>query len=296
MKERNIKNCILKRIREPYPSLISPWKTVVVPAVIIFLILYLLQPFGIERIKSGKLWVTLGAACISAGVSSLFVWAFPWMFPKYYDERTWTLGKEVLSTLSLLLCIAVCVWFYVSGIIGVTPTVRLFFTVLLWVLILGVFPTVFFVMWNRNIQLARNLRKATEMNRSLPDKPKAGKPSSVPLVFQGDTREALEVDAMSFLYAESEGNYIRLYYLSSQDPSPASKLLRLTMKQAEASAVSAPFIVRCHRAYLVNLRRVTKVDGNSQGCRLRLEGCADEVPVSRSYVKKVQALIAAGKS
>ena len=68
------------------------------------------------------------------------------------------------------------------------------------------------------------------------------------------------------------------------------------MKQAEASAVSAPFIVRCHRAYLVNLRRVTKVDGNSQGCRLRLEGCADEVPVSRSYVKKVQALIAAGKS
>ena len=282
--------------RVPYPAYITSWKTVTVPAAIIFLILYLLEPFGLSRLESGLLWVSLGAALISAGVSSVFAWALPRVFPRWYAERGWTLGKEVVNTLALLLAIAVCVWLYVAWLTGMMLSFRLFFIVLLWVLILGAFPTVLFALWNRNIQLARNLRKATEMNRSLPDKPKAERPSSVPLVFQGDTREALEVDAMSFLYAESEGNYIRLYYLSSQDPSPASKLLRLTMKQAEASAVSAPFIVRCHRAYLVNLRRVTKVDGNSQGCRLRLEGCADEVPVSRSYVKKVQALIAAGKS
>lgn len=282
--------------RAPYPAYIASWKTVTVPAAIVFLILYLLEPFGLSRLESGLLWVSLGAALISAGVSSVFVWVLPRLFPRWYAEQGWTLGKEVVNTLALLLSIAVCVWLYVAWLTGMVLSLRLFFVVLLWVLILGAFPTVLFALWNRNIQLARNLRKATEMNRSLPDKPKAEKPSSVPLVFQGDTREALEVDAMSFLYAESEGNYIRLYYLSSQDPSPASKLLRLTMKQAEASAVSAPFIVRCHRAYLVNLRRVTKVDGNSQGCRLRLEGCADEVPVSRSYVKKVQALIAAGKS
>ena len=282
--------------RAPYPAYIASWKTVAIPAAIIFLILYLLEPFGLSRLGSGLLWVSLGAALISAGVSSVFAWALPRVFPRWYAERGWTLGREVVNTLALLLSIAVCVWLYVAWLTGMTLSFRLFFIVLLWVLILGAFPTVLFALWNRNIQLARNLRKATEMNQSLSVKPEVEKPSSVPLVFQGDTREALEVDAMSFLYAESEGNYIRLYYLSSQDPNPASKLLRLTMKQAEASAVSAPFIVRCHRAYLVNLRRVTRVDGNSQGCRLRLEGCADEVPVSRSYVKKVQALIAAGKS
>ena len=145
-------------------------------------------------------------------------------------------------------------------------------------------------MWNRNIQLARNLCEARKMNQSLPVKPEVEKPSSVPLVFLGDTREMLEIDAMSFLYAESEGNYVRLHYLSPHDQKQTSKLLRLTMKQAEVSA-SAPFIVRCHRAYLVNLHRVTRVDGNSQGCRLRLEGCADEVPVSRSYVKGIKALL-----
>ena len=285
----------LKNIwRASYPAYIASWKTVTVPADIVFLILYLLEPFGLSRLESGLLWVSLGAALISAGVSSVFVWVLPRLFPCWYAEQGWTLGKEVVNTLALLLSIAVCVWLYVAWLTGMVLSLRLFFMVLLWVLILGAFPTVLFALWNRNIQLARNLRKATEMNRSLPDKPKAEEPSSVPLVFLGDTREMLEIDAMSFLYAESEGNYVRLHYLSPHDQKQTSKLLRLTMRQAEVSA-SAPFIVRCHRAYLVNLHRVTRVDGNSQGCRLRLEGCSDEVPVSRSYVKKVQTLIAAGK-
>ena len=170
---KSLKNILAKWAREPYPSVISPWKVVVVPAVIIFLVLYLLQPFGIARIGSGKLWVTLGSGCISAGVSSLFVWVLPWMFPRYYEERAWTLGKEVLSTLALLLCITVCVWFYVAWLCGVMPGVRLFFTVLLWVLILGAFPTVLFAMWNRNIRLARNLREATELNLRLSKKQEA---------------------------------------------------------------------------------------------------------------------------
>ena len=291
MKEQSIKNIMTRWWREPYPSLVSPWKVVVVPALIIFLVLYLLQPFGIARIESGKLWVTLGAACISAGVSSVFVWVLPWMFPKYYEERAWTLGKEVSGTLALLLCITVCVWLYVAWLCGVMPGVRLFFTVLLWVLILGAFPTVLFAMWNRNIRLARNLREATELNLRLSQKPEAEETPPATLVFSGGTRETLEFDARSFLYAESEGNYVRLHYLSPKDNRPVSKLLRLTMKQAEAAVASAPFIVRCHRAFLVNLHQVSKVDGNSQGYRLRLEGCAEEVPVSRGYAKSVKALI-----
>ena len=288
MKEQSIKNIMTRWWREPYPSLVSPWKVVVVPALIIFLVLYLLQPFGIARIESGKLWVTLVAACISAGVSSVFVWVLPWMFPRYYEERAWTLGKEVSGTLALFLCITVCVWLYVAWLCGVMPGVRLFFTVLLWVLILGAFPTVLFAMWNRNIRLARNLREATELNLRLSQKPEAAETPPATLVFSGGTRETLELDARSFLYAESEGNYVRLHYLSPKDNRPVSKLLRLTMKQAEALVASAPFIVRCHRAFLVNLHQVSKVDGNSQGYRLRLEGCAEEVPVSRGYAKDVK--------
>ena len=274
--------------RAPYPSAVSPWKGVVVPAVIIFLILYLLQPFGIARMESGKLWATLGSACISAGVSSVFAWVLPWLFPRYYDERAWTLGKEVLNTLALLLGITVCVWLYVAWLSGVMLSARFFFVVLLWVLILGAFPVVLFAMWNRNIQLARNLREATELNLRLTERHEVEEVPSPSLVFSGGTKETVKLDAQAFLYAEAEGNYVRLHYLSPTDHRPASKLLRLTMKQAEAAVASTPFIVRCHRAFLVNLRHITKVEGNSQGYRLQLEGCAENVPVSRGYGKEIK--------
>ena len=41
----------------------------------------------------------------------------------------------------------------------------------------------------------------------------------------------------------------------------------------------------------MNVRKVVKVDGNSQGYRLRLEGGGEKIPVSRAYAKEVKALI-----
>ena len=63
------------------------------------------------------------------------------------------------------------------------------------------------------------------------------------------------------------------------------------MKQVEEAVSAAPFIVRCHRAFLVNTRRVVRADGNSQGYKLSLEGCEEAVPVSRAYAKEVKRLI-----
>ena len=127
--------------RAPYPAAIASWKVVAVPAAIVFLILYLLEPFGLSRLESGLL------------VSSVFAWALPRVFPRWYAERGWTLGKEVVNTLALLLAIAVCIWLYVAWLTGMMLSFRLFFIVLLWVLILGAFPTVLFAMWNRNIHV-----------------------------------------------------------------------------------------------------------------------------------------------
>ena len=112
------------------------------------------------------------------------------------------------------------------------------------------------------------------------------------LVFAGGTKEMLEVKAGDFLYAEAKGNYVKVGYRSDSD-----KEKKITpgypppMKQAEEAVSACPFIIRCHRAFLVNIRMVVKVDGNSQGYKLNLEGCEEDVPVSRAYAKEVKALI-----
>lgn len=289
-------------LKSPYPTLYQRWKAVVIPSVIIFLILYILQPFGISRIKGNAFWVVFGSALIAAGASSVFTYLLPALFPAYYKEQNWTLGRHLLSLLQMLLLIAVGIWLYQSWLMGMWLDGRLFFPALFWVMVLAPFPTVFFLMWNRNLQLTRNLKEATEMNfhlsKEMPSDDKGAYPegenvSGEVLILFGGTKESLTLVAEDFLYAEAEGNYVKVGFRSDSDKEKKVtwKLLRATMKQAEEAVSACPFIIRCHRAFLVNIRMVVKVDGNSQGYKLNLEGCEEEVPVSRAYAKEVKALI-----
>lgn len=271
----NKMNKIRELLRSPYPTLYQRWKAVVIPSVIIFLILYLLQPFGISQISHGRFWIVLGSALVAASASGIFAYLLPALFPSYYKEQNWTLGKYLLNLLQLLLLISIGIWAYNSWLFGGWLNVSRFFTVLFWVMLLAPFPTVFFLMWNRNLLLTRNLREAMEMNaclsgKALPAETEAGrkeeKAHAEALTFLGSTKEALEVEAESFLYAEAEGNYVKVCY--DKDGQPRRKVLRITMKQMEETVAGCPFVMRCHRAFLVNAGRVRKVDGNSQGYRL----------------------------
>ncbi len=279
------------------------WKGVVMPAVIIFLILYILRPFGISQLERGVFEVVAGSAFITAGASGVFTYLLPALFPAYYEEQNWVLGKYLLNLLGMLLLTATGIWLYQSWLMGVGLEGRFFFFALFWVMVLAPFPIVLFLMWNRNLLLARNLREATEINLHLAKelssrgiRPEVEKEcaSGGILTFCGGAREMLEVASGDFLYAEAEGNYVKVCYRAGVDKQVVKKLLRATMKQAEEAVLGSLSVVRCHRAFLVNVEKVVRVDGNSQGYRLRLEGCEEDVPVSRAYAKEVKLVIENG--
>lgn len=142
--------------------------------------------------------------------------------------------------------------------------------------------------------MAIHLEEATEMNLHLQRSVSATESVETTeivslLSFQGGTRESLELDSKDLLYIESDGNYIRVNY--QKGGRTMQCLLRMTMKQAEEVTGGSPLVAKCHRAFLVNLRKVVKVSGNSQGYRLLLEGCPEEIPVSRAYSKQVKELM-----
>ena len=294
----------MKRLTEllhsPYPALCQRWKTVLIPSVIIFLIIYLLQPFGIAQINNAhKFLILLGYGMVTGMALGVFVYVLPALFPNYYNEQRWTLGKQLLNILMNCVLIAMGNWLYTSWLYGLEPSWYLLLVCMLWVAILAPFPTTIFLMWNRNLLLARNLKEATEMNFYLSKKivsedrnhTSEEEDCSKALIFSGGTKEVLEVKADNFLYAEAEGNYVKVTCYSVKDGKVVQKLLRVTMKQAEETIANYSYIIRCHRAFLVNVRKVVKVEGNSQGYRLRLEGCEEEVPVSRAYAKEMKTLI-----
>lgn len=109
------------------------------------------------------------------------------------------------------------------------------------------------------------------------------------IVFSGGTKESFELIASDLLYVEAEGNYVKIVYRKNEKCT--QKMLRATMKQVEEVSRPFSYIVKSHRAFLVNVCAVSKVSGNSQGYRLFLYDCEDSIPVSRAYSKEVKMLI-----
>ena len=86
-----------------------------------------------------------------------------------------------------------------------------------------------------------------------------------------------------FVYAKSEGNYVKIYYLD--DNVLIHKLIRLSLKQLEIQLENLSQIKRCHRSYLINMQHITSIDGNARSLTIQLDKVATSIPVSRSFSK-----------
>lgn len=285
---------IRRYLQSPYPVVYQRWKVVLISSLVVFLILLVLQPFGISGIEGHKFWILLGFMGVTAVFLSIPVYLFACLFPEFYKEEGWTVWKQIVNLLMVILFIAVGNWLYSTFVFGWGLRWDVFCVFALFTLVIGLFPTVLFILLNQNRLLAIHLEEATEMNLHLQRSVSATESIETTeivslLSFQGGTRESLELDSKDLLYIESDGNYIRVNY--QKGGRTMQCLLRITMKQAEEVTGGSPLVAKCHRAFLVNLRKVVKVSGNSQGYRLLLEGCPEEIPVSRAYSKQVKELM-----
>lgn len=112
-------------------------------------------------------------------------------------------------------------------------------------------------------------------------------PSTITLM--GTTSESVNLHISDLLYIEAVGNYVKVY--SYSDEQVHNDMLRATSKQMESDLSAYPMIVRCHRAFLVNLGQVEEIISKSGTMQLLMKYCHDSIPVSRSNMAQVKEAI-----
>lgn len=80
-------------------------------------------------------------------------------------------------------------------------------------------------------------------------------------------------------FAKSDKNYVELY-LQNHDV----LVKRMTIKSLENQLSNYNFILKTHRSFIVNLKSVKTVKGNTQGYKLLLNNSDHTVPVSRNML------------
>jgi hypothetical protein len=277
-------------LSQRYPLEENKWKIIIPISLFIAFFMIIFQPFGLDKIQVNyKYMIFAGYGLVTFIILVIDLWIIPTLYPKAFREEQWTVYKEILFLLWILFTVGLGNFIYSVWFIGFHLT---FTTIIIFqgfTLAVGVIPITALILIKQNYLSRRNRDRAELITTALPGR---GADDNMDLqirICSDNEKEYVVMMVQDFLFIKSDGNYITVGYL--KNGKILTLLLRNTLKYAEDLLASFRFIYKCHRSWLVNLNKVSKVRGNSQGLRLKIEGHEEEIPVARSNSAEFRMLI-----
>ena len=240
-----------------------------------------------------------------------------WIAPQIPEEK-WTLGKQIAWNMLLMICIALLNTWITQLLHQVSLPLWWYFSMLKWVLMLGIFPVVITELLSYNHYLRRNTRNAAELSQMMQQAPSAGNTGFASRVSPGfrllhtgdDQPEAnhyaagikkntgfgdhsliltgenqgdmLRIACSNLLAVQALDNYVNVYW--EQNGELQTSMLRNTLTNIASQLNEMSCVYRSHRGWMVNTKKVMRVEGNAQGLRLFVSLMSQPIPVSRTNI------------
>lgn len=251
----------------------TSWRTSVALGVGIFLFLYLLHPFGISQYRGSIFLMCLGFCLMTIFVQWLCAFFF-FKRPSRKDVPI-TNGYIILYSIAIEFAMAISMTLYAAFFFQMPLTWQLFSTFFYWTFLVWIIVTAIFTLVNYNRMLNSRLE---EMIKKTSDEQEG---ILITLHDQNLRGTDLTLPINNLLYIEARKNNVCVCYIKEGKVVKAE--LRSTLI---ALKDDLPYdnIFQCHRSFLVNINNITSAKGNSNGYQLRLLGCEDIIPVSRTFV------------
>lgn len=287
-----------KKLAQPYPIHTLPLaiRRDALVSGFVALFLFIFTPFSLDIVyRHDRKYLILGYGLVTFITLLINEWLGYKMLPRQFTEAKWTVRSQILWIIWRLLTLGLTNFLY-SVVTGASRlAISELLNAQLYVVLCGVLPITFWILfWQRHL-LKRNLAEALELERNMAHPPAAGPAVTGKelLRFSGENKdELLEVPPDSLYYVVSQDNYVEFVW--EEKGSAKRILLRTTLSRVEEALVNSPSFFRSHRAYVVNLSRVTAVAGNAQGYTLEIPGIGQLIPVSRGRGKELNRLLKEG--
>lgn len=156
-------NFILAYLNRPYPQLNMPWwKERLFTCGLVFLLFVVFEPFGISRMQGLQKWILIGGITLISAVGvQMPGWILSFLFGKaYFEERNWTVGKNIFYNLFILLSIAIGIYLYISLFFSSHGFRLSTFFIISWnTLLIGIFPIGLITVIIENRNMARHVKE-----------------------------------------------------------------------------------------------------------------------------------------
>lgn len=296
-----ISHTLPKLLRQPFPLISDAGASARIAAYIalfVLVFLWLFQPFGLndDEIRIKYLLIS-GYAAVTFLVLIANLLLVPKLVSNVFVEERWTVFREILWELWNVISVGTGIYLFFCLVGAVSGYFRPGFVIFLlfqfMTFIIAMFPVTAVVVFKGYLLLRKNADSAVQICSALKD------PQSRPggheyendagmVKIVADGGRKYDFDIESLVYMSSEGNYSNVFY---REEKVESVMIRSSLTNIEKQLEAHPFLFRCHRSFIVNLRKIENAEGNAQGIRLSLEGVDRRIKVARSYYKDFRMMM-----
>ncbi len=259
----------------------KPWKNGLFLAAVVLSIFLLFQPFGFSD-KDFELKLILFPVYSLFGyfysITSFFI-----VRHILKSKKIWTVKNELLYFTISMLLVTFLILLLSSWVAGDLPlNLYWYFKILCHVsslfLIITVIEFLYYSNKSSDIKIEHLSSQVQLVSRQLDIVKKESGSEIVSISLENDS---IDINRNKMIFIKSIGNYLEFYF---REPNgQINKLLkRGRIHQAEKDLEAFSEFLRCHRAFIVNLRQAKQIKGNSKNARLFFDQKLEEIPVSRS--------------
>ncbi|MCF6212990.1 MAG: LytTR family transcriptional regulator [Flavobacteriaceae bacterium] len=248
--------------------------------IFVFLFIVILQPYITHDLS---LMPRVQVAFSTAFIFSLISLIFHLFYNKKINVEHWNNKKNLIlhSKLFLLETIVFMLYAYFSvrylykyAISG--SMISVLINCVLYVLIGGFFTHIVLAYIN-NIKLHTIIKPEGE------------------IVFEGKNKnEFVNANLQNIIYVKSIGHYTKIFLKSDDDNGDEKihiKIIRSDMRTVSKLFDRYDYFFKCHRSYIINLKMLLKIEGNSRKAFAVLSYDNQCIPIARKNYKHIKYLL-----
>lgn len=272
-----------------------------------FVFFTLMRPYGIQNSVNDNLWALQSLGCctlifIGSIISELIVTYILRLPCDYSKEWPYQVKRKVSFYIILVFLVSVIIgmyftviewgfehWYYYWVDYDGEFTLEYFLNSFTQNVIWTLFVSIYWYFITRSRMKEYKIQELLSLNEVIERVEPVKDEQSASVEITGEYKESLTVSPSDILYIESVANYLSIWYFSNGEL--MQKRIRNTLKNIEELLSDYTFLLHCHRAFLVNTRFITHVDGNSAGCQLHLFSIDRTIPVSKANIDSLRRIL-----
>lgn len=272
-----------------------------------FVFFTLMRPYGIQNSVNDNLWALQSLGCctlifIGSIISELIVTYILRLPCDYSKEWPYQVKRKVSFYIILVILVSAIIgmyftviewgfehWYYYWVDHDGEFTLEYYFNSFTQNVIWTLFVSIYWYFITRSRMKEYKIQELLSLNEVIERVEPVKDEQSASVEITGEYKESLTVSPSDILYIESVANYLSIWYFSNGEL--MHKRIRNTLKNIEELLSDYTFLLHCHRAFLVNTRFITHVDGNSAGCQLHLFSIDRTIPVSKANIDSLRRIL-----